>query len=106
MYDPKEPIPIFYVDQTNFYEVAEILISKMQKTLPQDMVIFLDELAKDPGNIAEALKTAITRPAMMDLMQTEYGQGVLFGIILSHLNNGLMGDSDTESESIEYGEEF
>ena len=101
-----EPVPILYSSRTNFYEVAEILVKKIQDCLPPELITSdeINLLICELDNIVDALKVSMDREAMMDMMATEFGQGVIFGIVMSYMNSAGLAEGESESDELEGGD--
>lgn len=81
------PLTVYYEDATNFYDIAALLVDKAQNSLATSDLppetfgdIDLDFMSK-------ALPECFDVPVLMQLMETDFGQGLLFGIYLNEKAN-------------------
>lgn len=68
--------PILYQDETDFVQLAEIVWKKLRK---RKLYSFLDEFS-DATDLAEFLRRYVPDAQLISLVETEFGQGALFGI--------------------------
>lgn len=79
-----KPTPIFYKNYINHAEVAAILIEKLNKLCIESKDLSHVTIAEpfDLNSLADKLYELFPEDMVNDLMESEFGQGILVGIWL------------------------
>jgi hypothetical protein len=83
----KEAIPVFYKDYINYMEVAAILVDKMNKMCieSKELAHSITQEGFNLEGLAQELFDLFPEDMVIELMNSEFGQGILVGIYMANV---------------------
>lgn len=98
-----ESTVIHFIDYINAYDVAEILIKKIEGMCMQsrEMAHIVAEGDFDVASLASFIDANIDHEALNEFMYSDIGQGLILGLYISQVSQDALHQSIAEAEGHE-----